>query len=56
MFYIKGDKNMKGKLITIEGTDCSGKETQTNLLIKRLREEGYQVQNFSNRLYIMPAC
>lgn len=38
---------MQGKLITIEGTDCSGKETQTNLLIKKLREEGYQVQNFS---------
>lgn len=54
MFYIKGDKNMKGKLITIEGTDCSGKETQTNLLIKRLREEGYQVQNFSFPNYNSP--
>ena len=45
---------MKGKLITIEGTDCSGKETQTNLLIKRLREEGYQVQNFSFPNYNSP--
>ena len=26
---------MKGKLVTIEGTDCSGKQTQTNLLIQR---------------------
>lgn len=45
---------MKGKLIAIEGTDCSGKETQTNLLIRRLREEGYQVQNFSFPNYNSP--
>lgn len=45
---------MIGKLITIEGTDCSGKETQTNLLIKKLREEGYQVQNFSFPNYSSP--
>lgn len=45
---------MQGKLITIEGTDCSGKETQTNLLIKKLREEGYQVQNFSFPNYNSP--
>ena len=45
---------MKGRLITIEGTDCSGKETQTNLLIKKLREEGYQVQNFSFPNYNSP--
>lgn len=45
---------MKGKLITIEGTDCSGKETQTNLLIKKLRAEGYQVQNFSFPNYNSP--
>ena len=45
---------MKGKLITIEGTDCSGKETQTNLLIKKLREEGYRVQNFSFPNYSSP--
>lgn len=29
---------MKGKLIVIEGTDCSGKQTQTELLQKRLKE------------------
>ena len=45
---------MKGKLIAIEGTDCSGKETQTNLLIKRLRKEGHQVQNFSFPNYNSP--
>ena len=27
---------MKGKLIVIEGTDCSGKETQTKLLVEKL--------------------
>ena len=35
MFYIEGIIMTKGKLIVIEGTDCSGKETQTKLLIKR---------------------
>ena len=27
---------MKGKFIVIEGTDCSGKETQTKLIEKKL--------------------
>lgn len=45
---------MKGKLIVIEGTDCSGKETQTNLLMKRLREEGISVNNFSFPNYNSP--
>ena len=27
------------KLIVIEGTDCSGKETQANLLFERLKKE-----------------
>lgn len=45
---------MRGKLITIEGTDCSGKETQTNLLIKRLREEKFRVENFSFPNYSSP--
>ena len=30
---------MKGKLIVIEGTDCSGKETQTKMLTKRLEKQ-----------------
>lgn len=30
---------MEGKLIVIEGTDCSGKETQTKLLVERLEGE-----------------
>ena len=30
---------MRGKLIVVEGTDCSGKETQTNLLMKILENK-----------------
>ena len=29
---------MRGKLIVVEGTDCSGKETQTNKLVEKLPE------------------
>ena len=36
-----------GKLIVVEGTDCSGKETQTNLLIEKLRNEGLRVKKYS---------
>ena len=32
---------MRGKLIVIEGTDCSGKQTQTELLEKRLNDSGH---------------
>ena len=45
---------MRGKLIVIEGTDCSGKETQTNLLIERLRNDNIKVQNFSFPNYNSP--
>ena len=31
----------KGKLIVIDGTDGSGKKTQTRLLLERLQQEGY---------------
>ncbi|MCK4553870.1 thymidylate kinase, partial [Candidatus Parcubacteria bacterium] len=34
----------KGKFIVIDGTDGSGKATQTNLLIDRLKKDGYQVE------------
>ncbi len=44
----------KGKLIVIEGTDCSGKETQTKLLISKLREKGISVNNFSFPNYNSP--
>ena len=32
---------MKGKLIVIEGTDCSGKQTQSEILEKKLNQNGY---------------
>ena len=35
---------MKGKLIVIEGTDCSGKETQANLLEEKLNRLGRQTK------------
>lgn len=45
---------MKGKLIVIEGTDCSGKETQSNLIIEELRKQGLQVERFSFPNYQSP--
>ncbi len=42
------------KIIVIEGTDCSGKETQSKLLKKRLIEEGYKVVSSSFPRYDMP--
>lgn len=36
---------MKGKLIVIEGTDCSGKETQSKMLIEKLKQDGYPVES-----------
>ncbi|MBU0757216.1 MAG: deoxynucleoside kinase [Nanoarchaeota archaeon] len=35
---------MKGKLIVIEGNDSSGKQTQAELLHKRLSEKGFPVE------------
>lgn len=37
----------QGKLIVIDGTDGSGKATQTALLVERLRQEGHQVETIS---------
>ncbi|MBQ8234327.1 MAG: thymidylate kinase, partial [Bacilli bacterium] len=45
---------MRGKLIVIEGTDCSGKETQTNLLIEKLKNDGYNTYKFSFPMYDTP--
>lgn len=42
------------KLIVIEGTDCSGKETQTNLLIKRLKKESRRIEKLSYPMYDTP--
>ena len=45
---------MKGKLIVIEGTDCSGKETQSNLLIEKLESIGIRIKKFSFPNYNSP--
>ena len=34
----------KGKFIVIDGTDGSGKGTQANLLVEKLKEQGYDVE------------
>ena len=45
-----------GKLIVIEGTDSSGKETQTKKLYERLLSEGENVRKISFPNYDSPAC
>ena len=45
---------MRGKIIVIEGTDCSGKETQSLLLEKRLNEEGINCIRFEFPNYESP--
>lgn len=45
---------MKGKIIVIEGTDCSGKETQTSLLVQRLTKEGQKIERLSFPSYDTP--
>jgi dTMP kinase len=44
----------RGKIIVIEGTDCSGKETQTNLLIARLKAENIACETLSFPRYDTP--
>ncbi len=45
---------MKGKLIIIEGTDCSGKETQTKRAIEELQKKGISVFKFAFPNYDSP--
>jgi len=45
---------MRGKLIVIEGNDCSGKETQSQLLLHRLLREGKKVEKLSFPDYQSP--
>lgn len=44
----------KGKIIVIEGTDCSGKETQTKLLVEKLQKENRKVKRLSFPMYDTP--
>ena len=43
-----------GKIIVIEGVNDSGKETQSKLLAKALKQEGYKVVEFSFPMYKSP--
>ena len=45
---------MAGKVIVVEGTDCSGKETQTRLLEQRLNDSGKKCIRFSFPMYETP--
>lgn len=48
------NKMKYGKLIVIEGTDCSGKETQAKLLIEKLQQMNIPVKRYSNPWYDTP--
>ena len=45
---------MKGRLIVIEGTDCSGKETQTKRVVERCKKKGIKIYNYSFPRYDTP--
>ena len=45
---------MPGKLIVIEGTDCSGKATQTEKLVEYLENNNIKVCSFSFPMYETP--
>ena len=45
---------MKGKLIVIEGTDCSGKETQSNILVEYLNNKGLKTNKYAFPNYNSP--
>lgn len=42
---------MKGKIIVIEGTDCSGKETQSKLLVQKLNDNNMKTEVISFPCY-----
>lgn len=44
----------KGKIIVIEGTDCSGKATQSKLLVERLKKENKKCISISFPCYDTP--
>jgi dTMP kinase len=44
----------RGRIIVIEGTDCSGKETQSNRLMETMKKSGRRVQRLSFPMYDTP--
>jgi len=44
----------RGMLITIEGTDCSGKQTQSELLVQAMEAQGIRVKRASYPWYDSP--
>lgn len=42
------------KIIVVEGTDCSGKETQTKLLLENLKNDGIKIDSMSFPNYESP--
>ena len=45
---------MRGKIIVIEGTDCSGKAMQSELLVEKLKKEGIKAKLLSFPMYDTP--
>ena len=45
---------MKGKIIVIEGTDCSGKETQTKMIVEKLQRENIKCKRLCFPNYDSP--
>lgn len=45
-----------GKIIVIEGTDSSGKQTQSEILFEKLKEKEIKVRKISFPNYDSPAC
>lgn len=45
---------MQGKIILIEGVDCSGKQTQSELLVKHLNKRGIKAVRLSFPMYDTP--
>src|SRR3989338_3509805 len=46
---------MRGEIVSIEGTDFSGKKTQTRILVNRLRKEGIPCESISFPRYDKPS-
>ena len=44
----------RGKLIVIEGTDCSGKETQAKLLLEKLKKDNINIEERAFPMYDTP--